>query len=296
MYLHADDTLQSSLDDISPNKLSNTFIQRGGIQILLLANDAYVKKGKTTSQLRALKSIWMTIFLFPYLQKEMEEKESTGLLDKNHYISIFESSIKTMNMLKNDNTGVSRNGEATQPDGGDNACDSLQVSEYIFRTLKFLIKLKGITVNDITGKNYFEGYVGFLMKDPERIKSNDFGVWFEATGFFISCFEQNILSKETKSDVKVLLPFCVECIKKCLGCNKKYNYYFFHSACPIRLLRKVSKIIRRKTIRATPGLMTTLGTLVDSNTTDVDQHTKDYIYRCLSYLCTPPRPATQNNV
>jgi hypothetical protein len=215
------------------------------------------------------------------------------MLDQNQCISIFESSIQTMNMLKSDNIGVSYSGETTQPDGGDDVCDSSQVATYVFKNLNFLIELKGITVNDICGKNYFEGYVGFLMKDPARI-SNDFGIWLEATSFFIACFKQNILSKETKSDVKVLLPFCVECIKNILLCND--NLYFDHSACPISLLWKVSTIIHGKTMRKTPGLMTTLGTLVDSNTTDIDQLIKEKTYKLLAHLCMPSRPAKQNNV
>jgi hypothetical protein len=288
-YLYADYIVKST------DKLLSKFIQHGGIQILLLANDNYAKKGKTADQLRALENIWRTLTCTAW-QLQSKGEEATEVLEKNQCISIFESCTKTMNMLKNDNNGVSCNDGSTQPDGDDSACDSSHaIAGYMFKTLESFIESKVITVNDTIGKNYFEGYVGFLMKDSERTSGDvgvRVGVWSEAARFFIACSEQKILSRGTKSDAKVLLHFCV-------GCNNKENYRFDYPSLsgptPIRLLYEVSKIIGRKTLRETPGLMTTLGTLVDSNTADVDQYTKDRTYRILAWLCNPSRPATQNS-
>ena len=292
-YLHADYTVNSLLTtSIPPNRMTSKFIQQGGIQILVLANDAYAKKRKTTSQLRALKNIWMTINLILFLQPIGED--TTEVLDKNQCISIFESCIKTMNMLKNDNNGVSCNNDGSaQPDVDDDiAYYSSVVAGYIFKTLRFFIESKVMPINDIIDTNCSKGYVGFLMKDRERTINNGVGVWLEAARFYIACFEQNILSRETRSDVIVLLPFCVECIKKLLGCKKKNDYCFDPSSYPMRLLCEVSKIIGSTTIRKTPGLMTTLGTLVDSNTTDVHQYTKNVAYKLLAHLCKPSRSVT----
>ena len=185
----------------------------------------------------AVRNTWAVLTYTAY------HKIAVQRLDKNDALSIFDGATATMGLLVrviDHETLVS------------------QIQWNMFATLMNILNTSitdSFTADDFNGRNIFEKCVAALKRPDGIFKYNEKN-WKQATRFFFCCYKRNILV--TNEDFAVLVPFFTAYIKKAPDEALLGQRVFY-------LLDKAIAVLGKQAVASSPGLIITLGNLLDSS-------------------------------
>ena len=246
------------------------FIERRGVQIMILANEKYVNNDDITSY-SVLVCIWKV------LSNTCYHKNSVDIIGKDQIISIVSSGSYTIN------------------------APQFTVRYDISILQKCVLKAMGnlianysddnndttIQLDDLRGpfreKKIFQQCIRALRNDNATTASNnsnnswknDVDLWSHTSRFFYHCWARNNNFLSRKVDFKLIIPFLIHYIKKDPSDAREwYAFDLLHAASDV-----IGKNMMMKNSR---GLLTVLGAIADCDNDDKDAN--DAAYELLEYL------------
>jgi hypothetical protein len=246
-------------------QVAKIFIERRGVQIMILANEKYVNNNDVIS-FSALICIWKVLSNICY------NKKSVDIIGKDQIISIISSGAYAIN------------------------APHFTVGYDIDNLQKCVLKAMGnsirhsdgntIQFDDFQGpfqeKNIFQQCIRAMRKDGTAINGNhwknDVDLCGHTSRFFQYCCEKNDKLLYRKADFKIIVPFLIHYIKK--DPNDARDWFAF------QILLEASDVIGKKTMmKSSKGLLTVLGAIADCDTNvNVDKYAKDAAYELMEYL------------
>ena len=221
--------------------MAKKFVEKDGILTMLLANEEY-NGGSNSRELQAVYSIWAALGnVFDYDADAIDEIKMDDLLD------VLDSALATLRLLN----------------GTIDAYWVPRIIHQVFRALQCLMRSSHskLDAGDFEGKNVFRTCLD-AMKDSNNNQHWDFNeqIWYTASLFFSGCFYQkSFATQNNDDDLKLVLSFYVEYIKEAPNNAFKHNTFAF--------LRRASDVIGKAEMVRTPGLMSTIGALLDPSST-----------------------------
>lgn len=259
-------------------QVAKIFIERRGVQILILANEKYVNNDDITS-FSALICIWKVLSNICY------SKKSVDIIAMDQIISIISSGAYAINaphfnvgynIINLQKCVLKAMGNLIANYSGDNTNATIQL-------------------NDIQGqfreKNIFQQCIRALKKKTPTTTNNttivttnpwknDVGLCAHTARFFHYCCANNNKILSRKSDFKIIVPFLIHYI------NKKPNHAREWFAFDV--LRVASDVIGKKTIvKSSTGLLSVLGAIAggdNNNDDDADKDAEEEAYDLMEYL------------
>jgi hypothetical protein len=214
--------------------MAKKFAERGAIHTMLLARakEEYTG-GSDAMKLRAVYSIWHAIGNISCHKTAFDE------IEKDKKLNLFDHALATLRLL---------DGEINEP-------DVPHIKRQILKVLAHLIHPNSKLVDgDYKGRNVFQTCID-TMKETNGLWYFNEKVWIPASRLFCRCFNQNLLSTENIDDLKLVIHFFVEFIKKAPNDAFKEKAFSF--------LHRAIDVIGKEEMAKTPGLTSTLGAILD---------------------------------
>lgn len=242
--------------------IGRKFVERGGIHTMLLANEEY-GGGNDRNELRAVHSIWAVLNNVIYYNTEFD------YIDKDKQHNLFDDAIATLRLV-------------------NDVDDKLRVHDIIqtphkTKSLLLLVLMRllvgpnsKLVADDFEGRDVFQICIN-TMKNSNRQWAFEEEIWKTASYFFFSCFRRQLFSTKNNNDLKLVISFYVEYIEKAPNEAFKCKAFDF--------LLEVSDVIGKEEIAKMPGLMITLGTILDrSSSNNIEAATEDMTKTLVKYL------------
>ncbi|OEU07380.1 hypothetical protein FRACYDRAFT_251186 [Fragilariopsis cylindrus CCMP1102] len=221
-------------------EMAKKFVERGGIHTMLLANEEY-NGGGDDIQLKAVKYIWAT------LTKILSHKIVLYELEKDKLLNLLDDALATLRLLN----------------GVDDAAENARVREpktliiYFIGILSCSQNTESVLVaGDFEKRKVFQTCVDAL-KDSNRHWYYKKRIWSISSKTFINCYNLEFFSTNNNDDLKLIISFFIEYIKKAPNEAKKDLAFQF--------LQKAGGFIGMAEMAKTPGIMITLGLILDSS-------------------------------
>jgi hypothetical protein len=233
--------------------MAKKFVERGGVHTMLLANEKYTG-GNDDKKLRAVSSIWAVLENIGYHRVAFDE------LEKDKRLNLFDDALATLRLLN----------------GANNETYVPLIKRQILNFLANLIHHDSkLVAGDYKGRGVFQTCID-AMKDTNRQWDFNENVWSTASKFFVHCFVQKLFSTENNDELKLVLSFYVEFIKKAPNKALKENAFGF--------LHNAVDVIGKEEMAKTPGLMSTLGVILDPSTNDTIEKDTKHMAKSLAKL------------
>ena len=227
-------------DDDIAIEMAKKFAERGGIHTMLLANEEY-NGGGDDIQLKAIQCIWAT------LTNVLSHKIVLNELEKDKQLNLLDDALATLRLL-NVVDGAAENARVREPKILIIYCIAiLSGSQHIESAL---------VAGDFKRRKVFQTCVDAL-KDSNRHWYYNKRIWSISSKTFINCFNLEFFSTDNNDDLKLIISFYIEYIKKAPNEAKKEMAYQF--------LRKAGGVIGMAEMAKMPGIMITLGLILDSS-------------------------------
>jgi hypothetical protein len=241
--------------------MGKKFVERGGIHTMLLLNEEY-RGGNDHDKLNAVYSIWAVLNNVIYHRTEFDD------IDKDKQHNLFDDALATLRLVNgaDDETRVQ---------------DETRVAHIKCLILNVLIRLlvgpnSKLVADDFEGRDVFQICIDTMI-DSNRQWAFHEENWDRASYFFFYCFRGQFFPTQNNNDLKLVISFFVEYIEKAPNEAFKSNAFDF--------LLEASDVIGRDEIAKTPGLMITLGTILDSSSNNnIEAATEDMTKTLVKYL------------
>ena len=222
-------------DDDIAQVMAKKFVERGGIHTLLLANEEYAG-GSNSIQLKAVKSIWAA------LTSMIANKTAFDEVKKEKRLNMLDDALATLRLLNGVSNATWRVRSAKRS---------------IVHFFVFLSSLDTLlVVEDFEGRNIFQTCLDSMM-DSNIHWCYDKKNWAVSLDFFLCCLRRELFPSQNNDDLKIVISFCVAFIKKAPNDAFKAGTFMF--------LREADHVIGRVEMANTPDIMSTLGSILDSN-------------------------------
>lgn len=220
--------------------MAKKFIERGGVHIMLLANEEY-DGSSGDKELRALYYIWLVLY-------NVVSNRTTALdeIERDQQLHILNDTIATLRLLNN---------------GVNNQTWVHLIIRQVFFVLRYLIRpntklIPGDFEGNNNDNNIFQTFVD-AMKDSNRQWAFIEKKWSVASRFFIAYFMRTFSTfpSENNNDLKFVISFYVKYI------TIEPNNAFIHHA--FKFLGRATVVIGKVEMKETPGLMSCLAAIID---------------------------------
>ena len=251
----------NDLDIDTGQVMGRKFIERGGIHTMLLANEEY-SGGNDRNVLGAVYSIWAVLNNVIYHSTEFD------YIDKDKQHNLFDDALATLRLVNGTDDKTRVHGIIQIP----------LIKGLLMNTLMRLLVSPNskLVADDFEGRDVFQLCIN-TMKDSNRQWAFEEIFWKSASYFFFYCFRGQLFSTKNNNDLKLVIPFYVEYIEKAPNEAFKTNAFDF--------LLEASDVIGREEVAKMPGLMITLGTILDrSSSNNIEAATEDMTKTLVKYL------------
>jgi len=241
-------------------KIARKFVERGGVLTMLQANREFYRGGSKVSTMKALDSIWASI------GNIISRKSVLDDIEKVQTLRIFDDAISTLRLL-----------DSTTSD----TTWGPRILVKVFSVLAFLSSCSpdaSLVAADCKGKDVFQTCVAAIKGFEEVGGGFDSQVWSTVSRFFVNCYNRLFFAINGHDDlVKTIIPFYVEYMKK--APNEAFEEGAFGFLC------SAGEMIGKALMAETPGVMSRLGDIMDSNNNDdIKRVTKMEAKKLLKYL------------
>jgi hypothetical protein len=243
-------------DDDIAQVMAKKFVEKGGIHTLLLSNEEYTG-GSNSFKLKAVESIWVA------LTSMISNKTAFDGIKKDKQLNMLDDALATLRLLNGENNATWR------------------VRHAKFSIVNFFAFLSGLAnlntvlvVEDFEGRNIFRTCLDSMMDSNIHWYYNKTN-WAISLTFFFICLRRQLFPSQNNDDLKIVIYFCVAFIKKAPNDAFKAHAFMF--------LREAGHVIGRAEMAKTPDIMSTLGSILDSNN-NVEVATKAAAKKCLRKL------------
>ncbi|OEU21040.1 hypothetical protein FRACYDRAFT_234668 [Fragilariopsis cylindrus CCMP1102] len=252
----------SDLDIDIAQVMGRKFIERGGIHTMLLANEEY-SGGNDRNELSAVHSIWAV------LNNVINYNAELDYIDKDKQHNLFDDAIATLRLVNDTDDKIRVHGMIQIPH---------KIKSLLLLVLMRLLvgSNSKLVADDLEGRDVFQIFIN-TMKDSNRQWEFEEEIWKITSYFFFSCFRRQLFPTKNNNDLKLAISFYVEYIEKAPNEAFKSKAFDF--------LLEVSDVIGREEITKMPGLMITLGTILDrSSSNNIEAATEDMTKTLVKYL------------
>ena len=230
--------VQNGEDDDIAQVMAKKCAERDGIHTLLLANEEY-SGGSNSIQLKAVESIWAA------LSSVISNTTAFDEVKKDKQLNMLDDALATLRLLNGESNATWRVRRA-----------KLSIVHF-FAFLSGLANLSTLlVVEDLEGRNIFQTCLDSMM-DSNLHWYYDKKNWARSLTFFFCCLRRELFSSQNNDDLKIVISFCVAFIKKAPNDTFKAGAFMF--------LREADHVIGRVEMANTPDIMSTLGSILDSN-------------------------------
>jgi len=241
-------------------KIARKFVERGGILTMLQANREFYRGGSKVSTMKALDCIWASI------GNIISRKSVLDDIEKVQTLRIFDDAISTLRLL-----------DSTTSD----TTWGPRILVKVFSVLAFLSSCSpeaSLVAADCKGKEVFQTCVAAIQGFADVGGGFDSQVWSTVSRFFVNCYNRLFFAINGHDDlVKTIIPFYVEYMKQ--APNEAFEEGAFGFLC------SAGEMIGKSLMAETPGIMSRLGDIMDSNNNDeIKRVTKMEAKKLLKYL------------